>query len=470
MSNLDLIILKTLISNKKQALDFVNEHDAKLFSAEYWNFANLIINYIKTHKDLPTQRIIIEKLSAGKNETLIEKVKKTWEQLDKISIDSKEYKHELEKIKKRFAEKEILALKEKLSKLEPGNMDIGKAVGEMQKSAQNIRGLNNNKAYEVKEIKEYLPLFVDKFNAKKNNSNLDRGLLTKYSFIDYATNGIKPADFLVIAGETGFGKSLFLNNIAIQTWLQDNQISENNNTFTEGKNIIYFSLEMPYEDCFNRLLSRLSGVPVRAIENAKFSKEDFIKIKSCLDFINKYPFNFKIVDIADASANDLEAILIDSGESYDAIFIDYLGIMRTNEKTDDQDWLQQGVIAYEIRAIARKYKVPIFSAVQLNRKSVGKESSENIGLSRLARSATIATHVTHVIQIESRINEEKYGDFIFHFVKNRKGPKGKGVLIKNLACATLLDNTEINQIPDNSYENYFKDQEDISEKLELLGV
>src|ERR1019366_5173417 len=94
------------------------------------------------------------------------------------------------------------------------------------------------------------------------------------------------------------------------------------------------------------------------------------------------PFKFKIVDIVEANANDLEAIIIDSGENYDAIFIDYLGIMNANEKNEEQDWLKQGNISKEIRQILRKHKKVGFSAVQLNRKT-GKDSGDGgIGLNR----------------------------------------------------------------------------------------
>ncbi len=466
-SLLDLSILKVLTTNKTHAIEFANECDSKLFSPDVWNFANLVINYLKSYKELPTLRVLTEKLSKGNNEKLIEHVSKVWESVSQLDYDDKEYKHDLELLKKRFAEKQLSAVKDQLSKLEPGVMDIPKALGEMQKTIQNIKSLNQTKAYESKNIKEYLPFFVEKFNQKKENPNLEVGIKTKYSFFDYATNGVKPADFVLIAGESGFGKSLFLNNIAIQTWMQDNKINQEP-SFTEGKNIIYFSLEMPYEDCFIRLISRLAGVPARNIENAKISKEDFVKIKQALDFIKNYPYTFKIVDIADACANDLEAILANSDEKFDVVFVDYLGIMNTNEKSDEADWLKQGLIAYEVRAIARKYKLPIFSAVQLNRKSQSKDSSENIGLSRLARSGTIATHATHVIQIENRPQEEMHPDFVFHMIKNRKGPKGKGVLYKNLSCATLIDKPMEVEESDTKFTDY--DPEDISDEIEDLEI
>lgn len=466
-SALDLSILKVLITNKHYAIEFANECDSKLFTPDVWNFANLVVNYIRSYKDLPTLRVLTEKLSKGNNDKLVEHISKVWQSLAQLEYDDKEYKHDLEKLKKRYAEKQISSVKDSLLKLEPGTMDIPKALGEMQKTIQTIKSLNQVKAYESKNIKEYLPFFVEKFNKKKENPDLEVGIKTKYSFFDYATNGVKPADFVLIAGESGFGKSLFLNNIAVQTWMQDNKINQTA-PFTEGKNIIYFSLEMPYEDCFNRLISRLSGVPARNIENAKISKDDFIKIRGALEFIKNYPYTFKIVDIADASANDLEAILANSEEKFDVVFVDYLGIMNTNEKSDEADWLKQGLIAYEVRAIARKYKLPIFSAVQLNRKSQSKESSENIGLNRLARSGTIATHATHVIQIENRPQEEMHPEFIFHIIKNRKGPKGKGVLYKNLSCATLIDKPMEIEESDTKFSEY--DPEDISEEIENLEI
>lgn len=465
-SELDLVILKSIIINKKNALEFAGECDTKLFSTDVWYFANLIVGYVRTYKDVPTLRIVTERLSVKNgNEKLLENIKKIWDHLDKLPYNEKEYKHDLEKLKRRFAEKQISILKESLAKCEPGSMDLSKTIGELQKAVQTIKGLNQIKSFERKTLKEALPSFVEKFNAKRLNPNIDAGIKTGYSFFDYATNGVKAADFIIIAGESGFGKSLFLNNIAMQTWLQENNINDLNN-FKPGKSIIYFSLEMPYEDCFNRLLSRLSGVPSRKIENASLDKEEFAKVKKAMDFINVYPYDFEIIDIADACANDLEALLNDSENDYDAYFIDYLGIMRPNESKEEQDWLKQGIIAYETRAIGRKRNKPIFTAVQLNRKTNGKDSENGIGLSRLARSATIATHATTVVQIENRPNEEDYPDFVYHIIKNRKGLKGKGRLIKNLSCATLLDE----KIEEDTTQFEMKDPDDISNNIELLDI
>lgn len=475
MSNneLDLVILKHIISNKKRALEFVNECDTKIFSPEVWNFANILTSYIRVIKELPTLRVLEERYSKDKNVKIVENIKKIWDLLDKVVVDDREYRHDLDKIKKRFAEKQILSFQELLSKNEPGSVDVTKTLADMQKTIQSIRSVDESKNHERKTLRAAIPAFQEKFNAKRTNPNLDVGIRTGYSFFDFATNGVKPADFILIAGESGFGKSLLLMNFAVQIWMQKNTI-DNLLSFEGGKNVVFFSLEMPYEDCFGRLLSRLSGVPSRKIDNPylyPLEPDEFKKMKAALKFIKEYPYEFEIVDIADATANDLDLILNDITYIIDAVFVDYLGIMKPNEKSDEADWLKQGVVAYETRAIARKRSLPIFSAVQLNRKSQAKDSSESIGLNRLARSATIATHATQVLQIESRSGEEKFPDMMVHLIKNRKGPKNKGRLIKNLSCATLIDDKpEENESKEKFVDYESSDIDDISSKIELLEI
>jgi hypothetical protein len=57
---------------------------------------------------------------------------------------------------------------------------------------------------------------------------------------------------------------------------------------------------------------------------------------------------------------------------------------------------------------------------------------------------------------------------IIHLIKNRKGPKVKGILIKDLACASLLDKNDGES--EQNYDDVFKDQDDISEDIENLEL
>jgi replicative DNA helicase len=465
--DLEMRVLKTITTNKKFGLDFANEHDPKLFSGELWNFANIVVGYIKTHKDLPTIRVINEKLSKGNNENLLKKINTVWDSLQKVQVDDKEYKHDLETIKKRFAEKQLIDVSGVLSKLEPGSIDVGKTVVELQKTIQSIKGLSQKRAFERRTLKDDVPFFRDEYNAKLEDPNFDAGIKTGYSFLDHVTDGLRPGELLLIGGESGGGKSMLLMNMALQIWLQGNNIDMTEN-FGPGTNVMYFSLEMPFKPCRNRVLGRLSSNPTKLIRTAKLNGEEAIKLKKVLKFVQNYPAQFEIIDIPrGATMESLELIFEEAKVLYDpkVIVIDYLGLMDYEGGKEMDDWLKLGKIAERIHEFARVHNVTVLSAVQLNR-SKGTKEEDKIGLHRIGRSALIMTNANIAVQIETRANEKNFPDLKYHIIKNRDGELGDGRLIKNLACGTLLDE-KIEEDP-TTFE--MRDPDDISEKIELLDI
>jgi replicative DNA helicase len=465
-NDLDLSILKTIVTNKKCAIDFANECDPKLFSPDIWNAANLIVSYVRTYKDLPTLRVMTEKLSKGNNEKLVKHVTEVWETLETFTYNDKEYKHDLSKLKRRFAEKQISQMKDSLNKLDPANVDLDKTLKEITQTVHTIKNLNQKKTFERKTLKEAVPIFREEYNAKMIDPTFDRGMMTGYSVLDNVTDGLRPGELLLIGGESSSGKSMLLMNMAIQMWLQENNVDMEDG-FTPGQDVLYFSLEMPFKPCLNRVLSRLSSCPSKLIRNAKLNNEDAIKLKKTLKFISKYPNQFEIVDYPrGATMEDLEMIYEEVKAYYDPkiIVIDYLGLMDYEDK-DMDDWLKLGKISEKIHEFSRVHNVTVLSAVQLNR-AKSKEPEDKIGMHRIGRSALIMQNANIAVQIETRINEKNYPDMIYHLIKNRDGALEKGTLIKNLACGTLLDN-KVDEDP-TTFE--MRDPDDISSKIELLDI
>jgi replicative DNA helicase len=466
-NTLDMAVLKSIVTNKKHALDFANENDPKIFSPELWNFANVVIGYVRTYKEIPTLRVITEKLSKGNNDKLIESIKTIWNELDRFAANDQEYKHDLDKIKIRFAEKQLLGTREILSRLEPGSIDINKSVIELQKTIQTIKSLHQVRSYERRTLKNDVSIFRDEYNAKQEDPNFDAGIKTGYSFIDYTTDGLRPGELLLIGGESGGGKSMLLMNIALQMWLQGNNVEMEDHQFGPGQNILYFSLEMPFKPCRNRVYGRLSNNPTKLIRSARLNNEEAGKLKKVLRFISKYPYEFEIVDIPrGATMESLELLYEEAKVLYDpkVIVIDYLGLM-DYDGTDMEDWLKLGKIAERIHEFARVHNVTVLSAVQLNRTKSTKEE-DKIGLHRIGRSALIMQNANIAVQIETRPNEKNFPDMKCHLIKNRDGELLNGLLTKNLSCGTLLDI----KIEEDSTAFELRDPDDISDKIELLDI
>jgi replicative DNA helicase len=467
-NDLDLAVLKGIISNKKHGLDFANEQDPKIFSSEVWNFATLVVGHIRTYKELPTLRVLTERLAKGSNDKLIESIKNVWAQVDRTQVNDKEFKHDLEKIKKRFAENQLLGVKASMSKLEAGSIDIGGTIKKLQDTIQTVKGLDQVRTYERKTLKEAVPIFREEYNAKLNDPNFDSGVMSGYSYLDHVTDGARPGELILIGGESGGGKSMLLMNMAIQMWLQGNTVDTMDN-FAPGQNVLYFSLEMPFKPCLNRVLGRLSVNPTKLIRSAKLNQFEAEKLKKALKFVQRYPYQFEIIDIPrGATMESLELLYEEAKILYDPkiIVIDYLGLMDYDSRGGEmEDWLKLGKIAEKIHEFARVHGCTVLSAVQLNRTKGAKEE-DKIGLHRIGRSALIMQNANIAIQIETRPNEKNHPDMFYHIIKNRDGELGKGRLIKNLACGTLIDD-EVEEDP-TTFE--MRDPDDISEKIELLDI
>lgn len=469
---LDLLILKAISTDKQAALDFVGGNSVYLFDNSLWNIANLVINYIKTYKDVPTLNVLKDRL--GKTApAMIDSLLNVWQKMEGVVYNEKEYKHNIEVLHSRFRTAEIVKLKEKLDHSELNSSNLERTILEIKQTLQTVNQVSQTKTYERKTLKESIGTFRDEVAAKLSDPNFDRGIPTHYSFLDEATDGLRGGELLVVAGESNSGKSMLLLNIAKQMWMQQNKIDMVDG-FHKGHNVLYFSLEMPFKPCRNRIYSCLSGVPTKLIKRpvskdgrSRLNADDRQKLKTTLQFIDKYPYQFEIVDIPrGATMEAIETIFEDAKTKYnpDVVAIDYLGLMDDDSKEDD--WLKLGIIAGKIHEFCRVKNVIGLTAVQLNRTKAGsKDADERIGMHRIGRSALILTHADLCIQIETRSNEQNYPDMLCHLIKVRDGERGKGRLIKNLGCGSLL-NEETNEGIISNFSNY----DDLSEKIDFFDI
>lgn len=245
--------------------------------------------------------------------------------------------------------------------------------------------------------------------------------------------------------------SMLLSNMSIQMWLQQNTIDTDKNDFKRGYSILYFSLEMPYEDCFDRFLARVADIPQRSIRDAKLNEEEIQRRDKALKFIKDYQEAgnyFNIVDVPrNVTIEEVELRFQDALLQFrpDVVVVDYMGLMHDPAKAKEQDWLKMGAIAASLHEFSRAYDCVMLTAVQLTdikrgAKNKGdQEEHQKVGVHRIGRSSHIMHHVNIGIQIESRLNERSLEDMRYHVIKNRKGPLGQGNLIKNFECASLYD-------------------------------
>lgn len=292
-----------------------------------------------------------------------------------------------------------------------------------------------------------IPMF--RLDRKLSKQNLKPRLNRFRYIVDVIkVNGVKTKcievnspDHLFLASELMIPthNSMFLANTATQIWMQKNTLEDSK--VEPGKNVLYFSLEMPFDQCARRTFARLSQISTYALRDAHISKQQAKRLAQVDHFIENYDSEFEIVDIPrGVTVENIEERFLESvtkGHRPDVVVVDYLGLMSAPDIQGD-DWLKLGEIAGKLHEFARAQNVVVLTAVQLNRPK-GKDPNDIIGLHRIGRSSNIMHHASIGIQIETRPDEDTYADLPYHIIKNRNGERGHHILKKQFKYATLVD-------------------------------
>lgn len=437
---LDLAVLKHILTNKKNALDFIHDCHEKVFTPDAWRFAKVVTDYVRVTRELPTRKVILERAKNQNNESFVKYINQIWDDLDKININEKEFKHELDKIKNRFSEKLIYDLKDRLVG-EDGRVDLSKSILELNSTINHIKGINQVKVYDQKNLKDGIEDFRTRYVAKQQNKNYYGGFKTGYSFLDYTIGSVRQSELFLFAAESGVGKSLIMMNVGLNMWLGENNVDMTKD-FQPGANILYFSLEMPREDMEERVISCLSKVPQIGIRDATLNEDQKKNVGKTLKFIENYPYDFTIVDMPrGATMESIESIYNDicatQSRKPQVVIVDYLALLSHHQK-DLSDWLQLNYLSEELHEFARVHNVVAITASQLNRPGKGGGQDQN-SLHRLSRSSLIAANANFVAIIEKRPNEQELPNMQIHLIKSRRSPLVSGTIYKQLSCCALLN-------------------------------
>lgn len=210
-----------------------------------------------------------------------------------------------------------------------------------------------------------------------------------YSLLDSYTQGWAPGEFIILAARPSVGKTAFALNLAYRA------------ADTTGRTIAFFSLEMEAKAIVRRMLAFTSQVNSGKFDDtSKLTPDDLLAIEGAVNAIknNKLLIDdtpaAKISDIK-TKVQRLKAANPDLG----AIFIDYLGLITTNERYDSRQ-NEVADISRQLKAIAREMEVPIICLSQLSRDNEKRTAADKMPkLSDLRDSGSIEQDADKVMFI-----------------------------------------------------------------------
>lgn len=287
----------------------------------------------------------------------------------------------------------------------------------------------------VKEVHDQLEERIQLYFDNKNER-----IPTFIKAFDIVSGGYAPSEMITVAAGTGQGKSNLL------LWWAERYVEN-------GYNTAYITLEMSYEEIMNRYNAIQTGANVTDISRKRIpnkilgeyliklvasSKEPSARkalIRECL--INKLHINpdkdrilkiaskyknrtskFNIIDMAHATPNKIEQEikkLKNNGIDVKVLFIDFINVLESDIPNKDRV-RELGIIARELKMLAKRLNVVLFTAAQLNTAGL-KENG--LSTDSIKYSKAISENSDWVIAF-NRTEEDKMLNLLkLHLVKHR---------------------------------------------------
>ena len=269
-------------------------------------------------------------------------------------------------------------------------------------------------------------------SLKDNNGTVSTG----WSALDHKLyGGFNKGELNIFAGQSGAGKSLFLQNVAL-------------NWANVGMNVIYFTFELSEELSSMRVDSMSTGVA----SNEIFKKIDDIDLMVRMQGQKSGKFQLKYMS-SGATVNDLRSYLkeyeVQTGVKPDCICVDYLDLlMPISKRVSPSDlFIKDKYVSEELRNLAVEQQIVLVTASQLNRASVEETEFDH---SHIAGGLSKIQTADNVIGIQTSRAMRERGRYLIQLMKTRSsgGVGTKINLAFNIDTLRITDLTEEQQAED----------------------
>lgn len=235
--------------------------------------------------------------------------------------------------------------------------------------------------------------------------------------------GLNRGEITFFCGGPGTGKSLFLQNLALN-WVQ------------MGLTVVFVTMELSEELVGLRFDAMITETPTKMIF------KDIDEIAMRLGMMRKTGgaahkwgrLQIKKMPMAGTTANDIRAYLkeyeIQTGTRPDALVVDYLDLMHPNSgkiNVSDQ-FIKDKFTSEELRALAVEWNILSATASQLNRSSI---QEQDFDASHIAGGISKINTADNVLAILTTTAMKDRGDYQIQFLKTRSSSGvGQKILLK----------------------------------------
>jgi RecA/RadA recombinase len=254
-------------------------------------------------------------------------------------------------------------------------------------------GLDNEHGY------DFMKHFEERYKLKSRDP-----ISTGWDVVDnFIQGGHGKGELGVVVAPTGAGKSMALVHLAAQAMKQ-------------GKNVVYYTLELGDTVIGRRFDSCLTGFPLKGLNLVK--EEVFEKVREIPGklIIKEYPTKTVTTETLRNHLKKLEQ----RDFKVDMIVVDYGDLLKPvtaqREKRNDLEGIYE-----ELRGIAAELKCPLWTASQTNRSGLNAEVVTMESISEAFNKCFVADFI---FSLSRTANHKQNNTGRIFIAKNRNGPDG----------------------------------------------
>ncbi|MCL2602653.1 MAG: replicative DNA helicase [Treponema sp.] len=242
------------------------------------------------------------------------------------------------------------------------------------------------------------------------------GIPSGFADLDKMTSGFQKAELIIIGARPGMGKTAIALSMAANISIRQRIPSA------------FFSLEMSERALGLRLTSSEARVNSHHLRTGFFANSDFPNIFSAMEAFREAPLI--IVDMSNMTILNIQAMarMLRQQEKIEIIFIDYIGLIASDNKTLPR-WELISEVSRALKGLARELDIPVVALSQLRREA----ENQKPGLADIRESGSIEQDADMVMFINRDRELEKSTEEQFSedgqkvqliVAKNRNGPVG----------------------------------------------
>ncbi len=302
-----------------------------------------------------------------------------------------------------------------LRTLDKTSADIHDAVVSGEGEAEDVVEFAEQKIYEIRNekkskgmasINEVLESTYAHLGTLAKNAGKLPGTPTGFSTVDSFLTGLNNSDLIILAANTGVGKTSFALNICA------------NAAKASDKAVVVFSLEMSNEQLALRLISGEALVDSKKLRTGILNDEEWMAIAHASKTLSKT--NIYLADSTGITVNEMKAKCRRLGKEIGLVIIDYLQLVSSGVRTDSRV-NEVAAISRALKIMAKDLNVPVLCLSQLSRDS--DKQGRRPRLSDLRESGSIEQDAD-VVLILYREDKEKPENVKLLVEKNRHGSIG----------------------------------------------